>query len=202
MKDSNKDLGFVKQISGCGKMCSSCKEEDNLMWVGRAGKTFTKPECFIAHVLAKLGIGYEDHWGMVAQCAFNVDSAREADFYLPEYDLYIEVKGQMSHYEYNKLMWLVEESGEKVYVIVDDNEDWDGLHDSRLEAKADKKRFVLIKQIKELMALKKGILKADDLVNLSKLRLHEYVITRSADNVRWNKKIIEQKCDGVELEIE
>ena len=45
-------------------------------------------------------------------------------------------------------------------------------------------------------------MKADDLVKLSKLRLREYVITRSADNIRWSKKIIEQKCDGVELEIE
>ncbi len=202
MKAPNKNMELLKQVTGCGKMCSSCKKEENSMWIGRTGKAFTKPECFLAHVLTKLGIVYEDHWKMVAPCAFNADSAREADFYLPEYDLYVEVKGTMTHLDYDKLMWLVEESGDKVYVLVDDNEDWDGFCDARLETATDKKRSVLIKQIKELMALKKGILKADDLVKLSKLRLHEYVITRSADKIRWNKKILEQKCDGVELEIE
>lgn len=202
MNESKKGLKFLKEITGCGKMCSSCKKKDNPTLVGRSGKAFTKPECFLAHVLTKFGIAYEDHWKMVAPCAFNADSARESDFYLPEYDLYIEVKGTMTLFEHNKLSWLVEESGEKVYVFVDDNEDWDGLCDTRLETATQKKRFILEKQIKELKALKSGALKVDDLVNLSKLRLNEYAITRSADKIRWNKKIIEQKCDGVELETE
>ena len=201
MDGPNKNLEVLKQITGCGKMCSSCKKKDHLMWVGRAGKTFTKPECFLAHALSKLGIGYEDHWEMSSQCAFNAASAREADFYLPEYDLYIEVKGTMTLFDHNKLSWLVEESGEKVYVFVDDNEDWDGLCDTRLETATQKKRFILVKQIKELKALKAGALKVDDLVKLSKLRLHEYVITRSADNIRWDKKVLEHKCESVELEI-
>ena len=200
MKDPSNDSEILKRITGCGKLCSSCTKKD-LRWKGRTGKAFSSSECVVAHALAKLGMEYKDHLEMDALCAFNAGSEREADFYLPEYDLYIEVKGAMTHYEYNKLMWLVEESGEKVYVLVDDNADWNGLHDARFETAAEKKRYVLIKQIKELMALKKGILKADDLVELSKLRLREYVITRSADNIRWSKKIIEQKCDDVELEI-
>ena len=71
MKDTNNDLELLRRITGCGKMCSSCKKKDNLRWKGRTGKVFSSSECFVAHALTKLGMEYKDHLEMDALCVFN-----------------------------------------------------------------------------------------------------------------------------------
>ena len=74
------------------------------------------------------------------------------------------------------------------------NEDWDGYCDERISGAAkNKKESILRKQVDELLALKSGTVDVRDLMQLSKLRLEEYEITRSVDIIRWNKIVIERK---------
>ena len=133
------------------------------------------------------------HEDMTIDCPFNASGKRKADFYLPDYDLYIEGKGTMTFVELNKLTWLSDFSGKRVYVFVIDNEDWDGYCDGRIHNNAKvRKNEVLEKQFNELLSLKSGAVGADYLVRLSRSRLKEYVITRNADISRRNKIAVEK----------
>lgn len=182
----------VKEFTRCENDCADCDKKNPNHMVKE--KKVSMNECLVAHFFDSYGILYDVYVDMEIDCPFNASGTRKADFYLSEYDLYVEVKGMITLVELNKLKWLSEFSGKKVYVFVIDNEDWDGYCDERIHNNAkDRKNEVLEMQFNELLALKRGIVGVDVLVRLSRLRLREYAITRSADIIRWNKISIERK---------
>lgn len=180
----------------CDKVCSKCTDA-NCKRKKINGKTIPKTECLVAHYFDNLRIKYKLHVNLPIECPFNKNLKRQCDFYLPKYNLYIEIKGMLTLSEINKIMWLQRCSGVKVHVFVLDNEDWDGYCEEREKGKStEKKKLILKKQIDEIRALKENRIAVCDLVKLSELRILEYAITRSADIIRWNKFMIERKMAG------
>lgn len=176
----------------CDKVCSGCTDV-NRKREKTNGKTIPKTECLVAHYFDDLSIEYELHTNLPVECPFNKNLKRQCDFYLPKYNLYIEIKGVLTLSEINKIMWLQRCSGVNVHVLVLDNEDWDGYCDEKEGKSTEKKKLILEKQINEICALKENRIAVCDLVKLSELRILEYAITRSADIIRWNKFMIERK---------
>lgn len=63
---------------------------------------------------------------MPITCPFNINNGYNADFYLPNLNLYIEVKGQMTLHTINKLWYLLLFSNMNFYIWQATEEDWLG----------------------------------------------------------------------------
>ena len=84
------------------KVCSKCTDA-NCKRKKINGKTIPKTECFVAHYFDNLRIKYKLHANLPIECPFNKNLKRQCDFYLPKYNLYIEIKGVLTLSEINKM---------------------------------------------------------------------------------------------------
>jgi hypothetical protein len=78
------------------------------------------------------------------------------DFYLPDYDLYIEVKGFMTLYQINILKYFLKYRKEKFYILQVTDEDWINPY-IKSKYGSLKNKFLLNKEIqyKEVLKLKR-----------------------------------------------
>lgn len=112
---------------------------------------------------------------------FNKRKDYKCDFYIKERDLYVEVKGFMTLYAVNKLLYLQNHSGVNFYILQTTEEDWITPHDGSCSIKEKNEKNIEI-QIKEL--LDKSI-PTEELVARSKQRLNDYIEFRKGDIERW-----------------
>lgn len=108
------------------------------------------------------------------------------DFYLPDYDLYIEVKGFMTLFQINVLKYLLKYRKEHFYILQVTEEDWikpynKSLHNS-LRNKLELNRDM---QYKEIIKLKKGNIDINSLQKVSLKRLKDYIKYRKKDINTW-----------------
>lgn len=110
------------------------------------------------------------------------------DFYLPDYDLYIEVKGFMTLYQINILKYLLKYRKEKFYILQVTEEDWITPYNKSKYGSL-KNKFSLNKEIqyKEILKLKRKNITTMELQKLSLTRLNKYIKHRDKDIEKWIK---------------
>ena len=125
---------------------------------------------------------YLDNIGVKYYCQTSIDvpfaqsRKHKVDFYLPEYKLYIEVKGQMTIYAVATLLWEHIGSGENFYVYQATNENWMTPYDkSQHQTLKSKLEQNLSKQQEELKNLVDGKITAEVLSKRSLSRLIGYI---------------------------
>lgn len=108
------------------------------------------------------------------------------DFYLPDYDLYIEVKGFMTLFQINVLKYLLKYRKEHFYILQVTEEDWIKPY-NKLVHNSLRNKLELNKdmQYKELLKLKKGNIDISSLQKLSLRRLNSYIKYRNKDINTW-----------------
>ncbi|MBR6445504.1 MAG: hypothetical protein IKS94_03615 [Prevotella sp.] len=118
----------------------------------------------------------------ISGCPFTKNKKHKVDFYLPDKDLHVEVKGQMTLFATNVLNWLLNYSGKQFYILQMTEEDWIEPFD-RVKHKSiqNKKRMNINKQFTEIVSNT-----SCELSNESKKRLQSYISYRNGDIARWN----------------
>ena len=122
----------------------------------------------------------------VNNCPFNRGGKYKIDFYLPDYDLYIEVKGQMTMYQVNVLRYCSEYLGKNYYILQMTSEDWIGPYScSGLKNIRSKIMQDTATQFNEILDLSQNRITTDELCKRSKIRLEKYIAYRNGDISRW-----------------
>lgn len=100
--------------------------------------------------------------------------------------LYIEVKGQMTYLEVNKLRFLLEQSGKKFYILQLTELDWVEDNDCNVDvSRKEKSREAFEKQFEELLEFYEGKIKAKKMVRISKRRLKQFLANRKKEYQSW-----------------
>jgi hypothetical protein len=103
------------------------------------------------------------------------------DFYLPEKDLYIEIKGFMTLYQINVLKYLHHHTEKSFYILQMTEEDWiDPYNNEKHKSITNKINMNVEKQFNEIKTLNNN-----QLSYLSISRLDNYIKYRNNDINRW-----------------
>lgn len=114
---------------------------------------------------------------------FNNKGIHLVDFYLPEKDLYVEIKGFMTLYQINVLKYLLSFTNKHFYILQMTEEDWIIPYNKDEHLSVNRKIQNNIEiQFNEILNLKN-----DSLSQLSKNRLDQYIRYRSDDLDKWIK---------------
>ena len=126
----------------------------------------------------------------IGNCPFNKNNNHKVDYLLTSNarneELYIEVKGQMTYSEVNKLWFLLEHSGKNFYILQLTEPDWimDNSSNPKIsKTKMSKKAFE--KQFKELLAFYNGEMNAQQMTQLSQDRLKQFIENRNNEYKSW-----------------
>ena len=126
----------------------------------------------------------------IQECVFAPSGNYTADFLLNDYNLYIEVKGWMSLYAVNTLLYChrMLNGPSWYYVFQGTEEGWMNPSD---EIKSTNPKQLckqnIEKQFQELEGLKTGKVTAEELSLLSRRRLENYIWYRNGDLPRWQE---------------
>lgn len=147
----------------------------------------SKTEEDFERFLRKNKIKYKSQY-KIEGAPFNRRNYHLVDFYLPELDLYVEVKGFMTLYQVNVLTYLSKYSGKHFYILQVTEEDWIRPYSKEIDGSLSNK-FIENKEIQynEILKLQKGKYTAKELNKLSFKRLNQYIKHRSKDLDRWIK---------------
>ena len=101
-------------------------------------------------------------------------------------ELYIEVKGQMTYTEVNKLRFLLEHSEKDFYILQLTEPDWivDNGSDSII-SKVEMSKNAFEKQFKELLEFYEGKIEAQEMSQISKERLNQFIANRNKEYQSW-----------------
>ena len=133
----------------------------------------------------------------ILDCPFTARWKHKVDFSI-ENDkgerLYIEVKGWMSYSSVNELRYLLECPECNLYILQVTNEDWMGLYEKAKHESASKKIEANRKaQYEEIKDFINGTKTVQNMVDVSRQRLEEFVRVREGDLERWRKRLNEEK---------
>ncbi len=101
-------------------------------------------------------------------------------------ELYIEVKGQMTYTEVNKLRFLLEHSGKFFYILQLTEPDW--IVDNSSNAKTsitEMSKNAFEEQFKELLEFYEGKISAKKMARISKERLNQFITNRENEYQSW-----------------
>lgn len=103
--------------------------------------------------------------------------------------LYVEIKGQMTYLEVNKLRYLQEIFPNNFYILQLTDLDWMDPYTGQSSKDAfEKSKKDFETQVKELIDFVIGDVTCDELSNRSKKRLKDYIDYRENDLERWKTK--------------
>lgn len=100
--------------------------------------------------------------------------------------LYVEIKGMMTYLEVNKLKFLLTETGKNFYILQLTELDWIKPYRGKSAQAAFKKSKTDFEtQVNELVDFVNGIKTGEELAELSKTRLKDYIDCRNKDLKKW-----------------
>lgn len=110
----------------------------------------------------------------------------KVDFYLPDYDLYIEIKGFMTYWSINVLRYLLNNSGHNFYVLQMTESDWIEKYNKKIH-KTNTNKCALNNSIQfnEILELTKGNITPEQLSQISSKRIDDYINLRNNDIDNW-----------------
>lgn len=122
----------------------------------------------------------------ITNVAFNKNGIYKPDFYLPDKNLYIEVKGFMTVYTVNKLYYLLQLLPENFCILQMTEDDWikELLFDKSISSKKARLERSCEIQFNEILQLPNK-----QLHDLSYKRLSEYICTRQEEYKTWLKTL-------------
>jgi hypothetical protein len=138
------------------------------------------------------GAEFEVH-PKISECVFNLSGEHAVDFLLPKHQLYIEVKGQMTLYTINKMLYLYrlfDGTDKWFYIFQATEEAWMTPLDDVSISNEERKRLCesnKVTQYDELNKLVTGEISAEELSRRSRIRLENYMWHRSGDLSRWRE---------------
>ena len=142
----------------------------------------------------------------ISNCPFVTCWKHRVDFVIENNKgerLYVEVKGWMSYSSVNELKYLLEHSGRSFYILQVTNEDWMGLYEKAKHKSVSKKIEANRKaQYEEINDFINGTKTVQNMIDISRQRLGEFVKVREGDLKRWRKRLNEkeQKCGAIRNE--
>jgi|GEM_PF-6418057 len=152
-------------------------------------KCFTEKAIYIA--LLKKGLEYERDFLFhkeIEDVPFNKSNKHKVDLVLTtRHDgdkLYVEIKGQMTYLEVNKLRFLLDRP-EHFYILQLTEIDWIRPFNKDKEKEFEKSKKDFEKQINELVKFVKKEKTGIELSEISRKRLERYIKYRSGDLKRW-----------------
>ena len=102
--------------------------------------------------------------------------------------LYVEIKGQMTYLEVNKLKYLLNETGKDFFILQLTDLDWMNPYTGQSAKDAfEKSKKDFETQVQELVDFVKGEVTCSELSERSKKRLQDYIDYRDNDLERWRK---------------
>ena len=149
-------------------------------------------ECRVCEDLHKIFKGNVVRQKEVDRFVFNAKGKYKADFYLPDLDLYIEVKGLMTTLMINKALYSFAVLKDKFYLFHGDNEDWVGecTGKSRKDCKKkiDEDYEFQLQEFRDAVAAKDKVKAAQEISRKSFERLKQYLLLRGDDMNKWMKE--------------
>ena len=129
----------------------------------------------------------------VLGCPFvkNKAGKHEADYRIQNAkgdELFIEVKGSLTYFEVNKLLFLTEVYKRPFYILEVTNEDWMGACGNERGATGKKIAGVTLQQYEEIRQFWMGNKSAQEMNDLASTRLHQYIEVRNNDLKVWTDK--------------
>ena len=149
---------------------------------------FTEKAIYMA--LSKKGLEHKRDFEFhikINNVPFNKNKKHEVDLVLTSQNgdrLYVEIKGQMTYLEVNKLKFLLERS-EHFYILQLTEIDWIRPFNKEKEKEFEKSKNDFEKQINELVMFVNNKKTGEELSEISKKRLERYIKYRSKDLDRW-----------------
>lgn len=105
---------------------------------------------------------------------------------IDESKLYVEIKGMMTYWEVNKLKFLLTETGKDFYILQLTELDWIKPYRGKsAKAAFNKSKKDFETQVNELVDFVNGSKTGEELAELSKTRLQEYLEYRNNDLDNW-----------------
>ncbi len=105
--------------------------------------------------------------------------------------LYVEIKGEMTYLEVNKLQYLLNETSYNFYILQLTEIDWIKPYEkSGFKRKIQKSKDDFEKQIDELIGFINGSISGEELSEIAKQRLKKYINYRKRDLKRWKEKVV------------
>ncbi len=103
--------------------------------------------------------------------------------------LYVEIKGEMTYLEVNKLRYLLDETSYNFYILQLTEIDWiKPFEKSCCKRKFLKSKKDFEKQIGELIDFVNGNISGEELAKKSRKRLNSYIRYRGSDIKRWRER--------------
>ena len=100
--------------------------------------------------------------------------------------LYVEIKGEMTYLEVNKLRYLIDSTPYNFYILQLTEIDWiKPFEKSSFKRKSLKSKDDFEKQIDELIGFVRGTISGGELSEKSRKRLNRYIRYRGSDIKRW-----------------
>lgn len=148
----------------------------------------------ICYALEDKGLRYDEHFTLyktIDNIAFNKTKKHVVDLVLTSCNgdkLYVEVKGQMTYLEVNKLRYLLG-LGRHFYIMQLTEIDWIEPYDkNQYEREFQKSKHDFDSQIQELVDFVNGKVSGKELSIRSLQRLNDFVKYREGDIDRWKNK--------------
>ena len=158
---------------------------------------FDKGQVYMSKLERQIGEGLRKLFpeGVTSQpsiqgCVFAPSGSYTADFLLNEYNLYIEVKGWMSLYAVNTLLYCHRMLTGPLwyYVFQGTEEGWINPSDEiNCDNVENQRQLNIQEQFRELKELKTGAVSAKELSLRSRKRLENYIWYRNGDLSRWQE---------------
>lgn len=102
--------------------------------------------------------------------------------------LYVEIKGEMTYLEVNKLRYLLNATSYNFYILQLTEIDWiKPFEKSSFKRKSLKSKSDFEKQISELLDFVNGNISGEELAVRSRKRLNSYIRYRGSDMKRWKE---------------
>lgn len=150
----------------------------------------------ICYALEEKGLQYLQDFSVhekIDYVAFNKGKKHDVDLVLKSHNgdnLYVEIKGQMTYLEVNKLRYLLG-LRRHFYILQLTEIDWDEPYDKdKHGSKFQKSKRDFYNQIEELVKYVNGELSGKELKERSIKRLNDYIEYRSHDVERWKSLIL------------
>lgn len=145
----------------------------------------------VCYALAEKGLHYLQDFSVhekIANVAFNKSKKHVVDLVLRSHDggkLYVEIKGQMTYLEVNKLRYLLG-LRRHFYILQLTEIDWkEPYNKDRHGSKFQKSKKEFDDQIEELVKFVNGEITGKEMSEMSIKRLDDYIEYRSKDLERW-----------------
>ena len=143
----------------------------------------------------------------VSDCPFADTGNYKVDYYLPDYNLYLEVSGVMTMHQVNMLIYLHELEDMNFYLLQMTDENWirpfDKDNDKSIQKKIEENTEI---QLNELLAMKKGEITAHKISRFSYYRLFNYRAWHNVEREMWDlmtqAKSDEEKHEVFKLAVE